>query len=117
MTGHLIKSAEAQGLHLTGLDSAKLGTVREVYLDLRSGLIAFLAIEQPSLLGHSGKYYPVPWSAVRFDSDTASFHIDTTKEHFRSAPSYDRDQLANASYRWHEQVTDYFGPRPITPAV
>ncbi len=32
------------------------------------------------------------------------------KDQFKNAPSYDRDQLANASYGWNDQVTRYFAP-------
>lgn len=111
MTNSLAKSGDLQGKHLLGLKNVRLGTVRETYLDLRSGRVAFLVVEPPSLLGGSGKYQPVPWSAVRYDGVAAAFVCEMDKTGFKAAPSYDRDQLANPVYGWSDQVTSYFsGP-------
>jgi sporulation protein YlmC with PRC-barrel domain len=108
MTNSLAKSADLHGKHLLGPKNVKLGTVRETYLDLASGSVAFLVVEPPSLLGGSGKYQPVPWSAVRYDGVVAAFVCELDKAQFRAAPSYDRDQLANPVYGWPDQVTSYF---------
>jgi hypothetical protein len=108
MADSLVKSGDVQGRHLIGLEGAKLGVVRELFLDLVSGQIEFLIIEPPSLLGGSGKYHPVPWTAARYDGVTGGFQIQLAKDAFRASPSYDRDQLANPSYGWNEQAARYF---------
>jgi sporulation protein YlmC with PRC-barrel domain len=108
MTNSLAKSADLQGKHLLGPKNVRLGTVRETYLDLGSGRVAFLVVEPPSLLLGSGKYQPVPWSAVRYDGVAAAFVCELDKTQFKAAPSYDRDQLANPVYGWPDQVTSYF---------
>jgi sporulation protein YlmC with PRC-barrel domain len=113
MTSDLAKSGDLQGKHLLGLKGARLGTVRETYIDLRSGQVAFLVVETPSLLGGSGKFQPVPWSAVRYDGVAGAFVCELDKPRFKAAPSYDRDQLANPVYGWPDQVTSYFS----TPAA
>jgi hypothetical protein len=104
----LTRSGDIQGLRALGLDSAKLGSVRELFIDLAAGRIEFLVIEGASLLGGSGKLHPVPWAAVRYDGPAQTFHIDITKEAFKSSPSYDRDQLASSSYAWDEQANRFF---------
>jgi sporulation protein YlmC with PRC-barrel domain len=63
----MIKSADIQGLQVTGIDGAKLGAVRELFVDLAAGRIDFLVVEAAGLLGGSGKFHPVPWFAVRYD--------------------------------------------------
>jgi sporulation protein YlmC with PRC-barrel domain len=108
MTNDIAKSGDLQGKHLLGPKNAKLGTIREAYIDLGSGHVAFLVVEPPSLLGGSGKYQPVPWSAVHYDGVAGAFVCDLDKARFKAAPSYDRDQLANPVYGWPDQVTSYF---------
>jgi sporulation protein YlmC with PRC-barrel domain len=108
MTEGLTKSADVQGRHLLGRDGAKLGTVREIFVDLASGRIAFLIIETGGLLGGSGKFHPVPWSAVHYDSVAGAFQAARTKDEFKASPSYDREQLADAGYAWNEQADRYF---------
>jgi sporulation protein YlmC with PRC-barrel domain len=104
----LTKSADVQGMQLVGRDGVKLGAVREMFVDLASGRIEFLIVEAASLLGGSGKFHPIPWSATRFDSLTSAFQADRSKDDFKASPSYDRNQLADANYAWHEQATRYF---------
>ncbi len=97
MAQTLTKSVDVDGAHLVGRDGVKLGTVREVFVDLASGRIDLLIVEASGLLGGSGKFHPVPWSVLRYDSITGAFQADRTKDDFKASPSYDRDQLADAS--------------------
>jgi hypothetical protein len=108
----LTKSADVQGVHLVGREGVKLGTVREMFVDLASGRIEFIIVEAGGLLGGSGKFHPVPWSAVRYDSVAGAFQAERTKDEFKSSPSYDRDQLANSNYGWHEQAARFFAAPP-----
>ena len=110
MTADLMKSADLQGKHLIGMKGAKLAVVREAYLDLEAGAIAFLVVEAAGLFGGAGKFQPVPWDAVRYDAVADTFLTEMDKDRFKAAPSYDREQLANASYGWGDQVRRYFAP-------
>lgn len=104
----LTKSADVQGMHLVGRDAVKLGVVRELFVDLETGRAEYLIVEATSLLGGSGKYQPVPWTIVRPDGVTGQFAVALTKDQFKAAPSYDRDQLNGAGYGWSEQASRYF---------
>jgi sporulation protein YlmC with PRC-barrel domain len=110
MPADLMKSADLQGKNLVGVKGAKLGVVREAYLDLSLGSIAFLVVEAAGLFRSAGKFQPVPWDAVRYDRVADAFLAEIDKDRFKAAPSYDREQLANASYGWDDQVTRYFAP-------
>jgi sporulation protein YlmC with PRC-barrel domain len=108
MTETLIKSGETQGMHVAGIDGDKLGAVRELFLELSSGQVAFVIVEAAGLLGGSGKFHPVPWSSVRYDAVARHFQVEMTRADFKASPSYDREQLANRDYAWDEQATRYF---------
>jgi hypothetical protein len=108
MSETLIKSGDVQGMHLAGIDDDKLGAVRELFLDLSSGQVAFVIVEAAGLLGGSGKFHPVPWSAVRYDALARHLQVEMTKGDFKASPSYDREQFANPGYGWDEQTTRYF---------
>jgi sporulation protein YlmC with PRC-barrel domain len=100
------------GLPLTGQEGRKLGTVREIYLDLAAGSLDFLIVEASSLLGGSGKFHPVPSRIARYDSVDRSFQVDVAKDRFKESPSYDREQLSGAGYGWTEQVERFFLESP-----
>ena len=108
MAETLIKSGDIQGMHVAGVDGDKLGAVRELFLELATGEVAFVIIDAARLLGGSGKLHPVPWSAVRYDAVARQFAVEMTKNDFKASPSYDREQLANREYGWDEQATRYF---------
>ncbi len=108
MAESLTKSADIQGLLLIGRDGVKLGVVREAFIDLASGMIEFIIVETGGLLGGSGKFHPVPWTAVRYDGVAGAFQAERTKDEFKASPGYDREQLANANYGWHEQAARFF---------
>lgn len=108
MAETLIKSGDIQGMHVTGIDGNKLGAVRELFLELPSGQVAFVVIEAAGLLGGSGKFHPAPWSAVRYDAVARQLQIEMSKNDFKASPSYDREQLTNPGYGWDEQATRYF---------
>lgn len=50
------------------------------------------------LLGGSGKFQPVPWSAVRFDPIASHFVVAMDKTAFKASPAYG----------WQEQSIRYF---------
>jgi sporulation protein YlmC with PRC-barrel domain len=104
----LVKSADLQGKQLIGMKSVKLGVVREAYLNLDAGTIDYLVVEAAGLFRASGKFQPIPWNAVRYDGVADIFLAEVDKEQFKAAPSYDREQLANANYGWNDQVSRYF---------
>jgi sporulation protein YlmC with PRC-barrel domain len=112
MAESLTKSADVQGKPLTGREGVKLGTIREIFVDLASGRIEFVIVEAAGLLGGSGKFHPMPWSAIRYDAVAGAFQAHRTKDDFKASPSYDRDQLADANYAWHEQAVRYFADTP-----
>lgn len=112
MTASYTKSADIQGMPLVGRDGVKLGAVREVFVDLATGQIAFIIVEAAGLLGGSGKFHPMPWATVRHDSVAGAFQAARTKDEFKASPSYDRDQLADSSYAWPEQSRRYFAADP-----
>ena len=110
MTEALIKSGDIQGMPVTGAEAAKLGAVRELFVDLATGRIAFIIVEfKPACSADSGKFHPIPWAAVRYDNVARTFQVEMAKDAFKASPSYDREQLANSSYGWDEQSTRYFG--------
>ena len=114
MAEGLMKSGDIQGKRLVGQQDAKLGLVRELFFDPTTGQIEFVIVEGASLLGGSGKYHPVPWSEVHYDAVADDFQVHMTKDAFKAAPSYDRDQLANPNFGWNEQARRYFSA-PMPP--
>lgn len=104
----LTRSKDILDQELIGQGGAKLGHIRETFVDLDTGRITFLIVEAPGLLGGSGRYHPVPWSIVRYEHMAKEFRADVAKDRFKGSPSYDRAQINSADYAWDEQSDRYF---------
>lgn len=104
----LTRSKDILDQDLIGEGGAKLGVIRETFVDLDTGRIEFLVVEAPGLLGGSGKYHPVPWAVVRYDPMAKTFHADLSKDRFKGSPAYDRAQINSVDYAWDEQSSRYF---------
>jgi hypothetical protein len=113
----LVKSGDLAGVRLDGKAGAKLGAVREVYLDLEAGTIRFVLVETAGFFGVHGRYHPIPWALIRFDPAMGVFTSGIDKDSLKAAPNYEADQLANPSYGWGEQVERYFSPDRFPPAA
>ncbi|HEV2363143.1 MAG TPA: PRC-barrel domain-containing protein [Caulobacteraceae bacterium] len=103
----LMKSSDVLGRAVSDTVGAKLGTIREMYLDRQDGSVRFAIVEVGGFIG-GGKFHPVPWRLIRFDEATETFASSLTREALKSAPSYDRDQLGNPAYGWGEQTERFF---------
>ena len=105
----LIRGADFPGKRVDGREGVRLGSVREIFVDPATGQARYLIVEAASLLGGSGKYHPVPWRAVRYDTIAESFQLPLTKDEFKAGPIYDRDQLESVSSGWMEMTERHFG--------
>ena len=108
-----MRSDSVQGVHVVSADGSKLGVVRELYIDMVTGQTAFLIIEPVGLLGGTGRFHPVPWSAVRWDAAGQTVHLAATRDAFKEAPAYDRAQLTSPNYGWEAQSARYFAPADL----
>lgn len=104
----LTRSKDILDQDLHGAGGGKLGTIRETFVDLDTGRLEFVIVEENGLLGGSGRYHPVPWSIVRYDPMAKEFRAEIAKDQFKASPSYDRSQIGSADYAWDEQSIRYF---------
>jgi sporulation protein YlmC with PRC-barrel domain len=104
----LTKSKDILDQDLIGQGGAKLGVIRETFVDLDTGRIEFLVVEAPGLIGGSGRYHPVPWTIVHYEPMAKVFQADVSKDQFKGSPSYDRTQIGSLDYAWDEQSNRYF---------
>lgn len=111
----LIKSHDIVGASVVGSDGAKLGTIRELFVDQRTGSIAFAVLDAGGLFGSGGKFHPVPWRLLRAHPDGESWLARFGKERFKASPAYDREQLNSTTYGWGAQTLRYFEAEGASP--
>jgi hypothetical protein len=65
-----------------------LGHIRDLLLDLGSGRIRYAVLAISDLPGLQDKLFPVPWSALRLDSELRRFVLDIERSRLAQAPGF-----------------------------
>ena len=104
----LIKSQTIVGMRVVDEKGHKVGTIREVFLDQRTGTIRFAVLEAGGLFGAGGKFHPVPWRLLRFDDKGEAVVSSFERDRLKDAPAYDREQLNSPYYGWGAQTLRHY---------
>jgi PRC-barrel domain len=112
-TAHLIASDKVEGTAVRRANGDKLGTIKRVMIDKRSGKVAYAVMTFGGLLGIGDEYRAVPWSLLRYNERLDAYELNVTDDQLRNAPvlaagwdtgSLDRD--------WERSVHDYYRTSP-----
>ena len=104
----LVKSQAIVGMQVVDGRGHKVGTIREIFLDQRTGVIRFAVLEAGGLFGAGGKYHPVPWRLLRFDEKGEAVVSSFDRDRLKDAPAYDREQLNSPHYGWGAQTLRHY---------
>ncbi|MBL8899169.1 MAG: PRC-barrel domain-containing protein [Planctomycetes bacterium] len=69
----------------------KLGKIEEFMLDTSNGKIAYAVLSFGGFMGVGEKFFAIPWSALRLDTEKKAFILDVTKETLKEAKGFDKD--------------------------
>ncbi|MBK5966279.1 photosystem reaction center subunit H [Thiocystis minor] len=95
----------------------KLGDVKEIMLDMRSGKVAYAVLSFGGFLGMGEKLFAVPWSALTLDTENKCFVLNVDKERLENAPGFDKDQWPDmADPEWAKNIHAYYGTEATTDA-
>lgn len=90
--------------------SEKLGEVKEIMLDMRSGKVSYAVLSYGGFLGMGEKLFAVPWDALKLDTKNKRFTLDVQKDRLQDAPGFDKDHWPNmADPAWEKGVRTYYG--------
>ena len=90
----------------------KLGDIKEIMLDMRSGRVAYAVLSFGGFLSMGEKLFAVPWNALTLDTATRSFKLNVDKDRLKTAPGFDKDQWPNmADATWAQSIHAYYGTK------
>ena len=107
----LIAADKVQGTPVYDRQGEKLGSVKDIYIDKRSGHAEFASLAFGGVLGVGEKYHPLPWRALQYDVDLNGFVVDIDKDTLQGGPAFASDQMQGDDYGWNAEVQDYYGDR------
>ena len=91
-TGNLINAEKVHGTDVYNMAGEKLGTIEDLVLDKINGSVQFAVLSFGGLLGLGDKHYPLPWSALNYDTRQGGYVVNLSKEQLENAPAYEADE-------------------------
>jgi PRC-barrel domain len=94
----------------------KLGDIKEIMLDVRSGVVSYAVLSFGGFMGMGEKLFAVPWAALALDTQRKCFVLDVSRERLEGAPGFDRKQWPDmADAVWERGIHDWYGTQPSPP--
>lgn len=91
----------------------KLGDIKEIMLDVRTGRVSYAVLAFGGFLGLGEKLFAVPWTALALDTTNKCFVLNVDKERLKNAPGFDKDKWPNmADSSWAQSIHEYYGTKP-----
>jgi sporulation protein YlmC with PRC-barrel domain len=81
----LIESYRVEGTAIYDPQGDKIGSVKHLMIDKKSGRIAYAVLAFDAFLGLSGEEYAIPWGMLDYDTSLGGFRTDITEEQLRDA--------------------------------
>ena len=97
-TRTLISADKVEGTAVYNPDGQNIGTIETIMLNKLNGRVAYAVMASGGFLGIGSDRYPVPWEALRYDTELGGYRVNLTD--FDNAPRYPADSEPN----WFDQL-------------
>ncbi len=98
MTPNTLSSSSITGNTVKNRKGEKVGTIKDLMIDLNSGEVEYAVLSFGGFLGIGDKYFAVPLQAMEFDpNDNENAVMDIDKDRLENAPGFDKDNWPNTS--------------------
>jgi sporulation protein YlmC with PRC-barrel domain len=105
-TQALIASDKVEGTPVRRSDGEKIGTIERVMIDKRSGKVAYAVMSFGGFLGMGESHYPVPWSALRYDTSLGGYVTGITESQLKNAPQHTESSWGDRD--WETRVHEHY---------
>jgi hypothetical protein len=77
------------------------------------GRVVYAVLSFGGIFGMGAKHFPLPWEALRYDSEAEAYRVAVDSELLYRAPGFNPGNPPDMSdKRWGAQIHEYYGYRP-----
>lgn len=105
----VISSERVQGTAVYSSAGDKLGSIDDLMIDKRSGLVRYAVLEFGGFLGVGSDRYPVPWNMLKYDTVKEGYVVPLGQEQLDKAPRYPHNDAPAYTDEFGRKVYDYYG--------
>ena len=113
----LISSEDVEGTNVYDAKGKKIGEIDHLMIDKISGRVTYAVISFGGFLGLGHSHYPVPWAALKYDSNLGGYVTGITEEQLKDAPAFSDDAWTDrnleAQVHKHYNAPPYWGAAGI----
>ncbi|MEQ1614584.1 MAG: PRC-barrel domain-containing protein [Hyphomicrobiaceae bacterium] len=105
--GALISSEQVEGTTVySTANREQIGEINHLMIDRATGRVAYAVMSFGGFLGMGKDHYPVPWSALKYDTSLEGYVTGITEQQLQNAPV-----TGNASWadrNWESRVHQHY---------
>lgn len=111
-SSNFISSDKIDGTAVFTRDNTKLGTIRKLMIDKKSGQVATAILGYGGLFGMGEDHYPVPWEALSYNADKGAYmtNFDHQKIDPAKAPRFPMNSEPEWTDEYNRSVKLYYFP-------
>lgn len=102
----LISSDRVQGTYVYGPNGEQVGSIDHLMIEKVSGRVAYAVMSFGGFLGLGESHYPVPWSALKYDTSLGGYITGITEGELRNAPQYTENSWGDRE--WETRVHEHY---------
>jgi hypothetical protein len=107
--GDVISSERVEGTKVySATTSDNVGEIHHLMIDKKSGRVAYAVMSFGGFLGLGESFYPVPWNALKYDTNLQGFVTGITAEQLKDAPAL-TDEHSWQDRDWESRVHQHYG--------
>jgi len=109
MNSNVISSDKVEGTSVYNGNGDKLGSIDELMIDKRSGMVRYAVLEFGGFLGMGTDRYPLPWSMLKYDTNLDGYVVPADKPQIEKAPRYSESETPDYSDAYKQMVYSRYG--------
>lgn len=105
--GKLISSEDVKGTEVYGAGKTSVGEIDHLIIERVSGRVVYAVMSFGGFLGLAHSHYPIPWSALKYDTALGGYRTGITEAQLRDAPEFSDDSWSDRA--WETRVHKHYG--------
>lgn len=86
----LIAAEKVQVAPVYNVKGDSLGSIDDIVIDRNTGSVAYAIMSSGGFMGFGNRYFSVPWSALKYDTNLGRYVVSLERDQLQAAPAIGR---------------------------
>jgi sporulation protein YlmC with PRC-barrel domain len=106
----LISSEDVEGTNVYDAKGKKIGEIDHLMIDKVSGRVTYAVMSFGGFVGIGHSHYPLPWSALKFNTKLNGFETNVSEQQLKDAPAFSDDSWSDRN--WEKRTHAHYNAPP-----